>query len=194
MTRFRLLIISLILLLTACLGYLAVDNVMQTRNQKSLSNEIQVDRQRLAAIPPADAGLAQQLSQAKSNNQRALALATAVPQSSTEVINTLIELANQYSLVISPFNTESWTSVSLGSSSYKMLPISLEIQGSLPHLIAFVQKLGDTSAYPYLIIQGMSIDDQLTAANKTDTTVSISAELKLDIVQRNISQNPGESK
>jgi hypothetical protein len=193
LTRFKLLSISLVLLLLACLGYLTVDNVLQKRNQKSLLSQIEVTRQRLAVVSPGEDNLSQKFSQAKSENQKAQALAAATPPGSTEVINILVKLASQHNLAISPINTESWKIQSMGSVNYKMLPISLEIQGSLSNLIAFVQKLGDTNLYPYLIIQGLTMDDQLAPADSSAAVTEVSVELELALIQRNPSQAQGDS-
>jgi hypothetical protein len=192
LTRNRVLTITLILLLVAFLGYLTIDNQLLNRSQKSLSSQIQVDKQVLAVLPPPDDSLTQLLVKARAENQMAEASVTYSSASSTEVIASLLKIAEQHSIVVSPFNTEPWTLISLNSANYKILPMVLEIQGSLPNLISYLNNLENKNSYPYLIIRGLTISDSITSANNNNSGTSISAELKIAVIQRLESHSQGE--
>lgn len=155
--RSNLLVTALIVGLVIVFTFMLTDYFKQHRVQNSLRSQIETKRQELISAPAPSADLRQQLEKAESANQAARAALSAEAVNSTEIIAALLETAGDCGLTSSNLTTEKWSSKSIGESTYRLMPVNLDLKGTVSALRLFMQKLENRSAFPALAVENLSI-------------------------------------
>lgn len=192
MSGAKLLILILVLCLIIAFAYQGADYFKQQKEQANIIGQMNTSVQTLAmqAKPPQD--LNKRLEEAKLANQISVQFVTGNTVNSTEIINNVLQTADTCDLKTSPLTTNQWLKKSVGGSTYRMLPIEMNIDGKLSDLTFFMEKLSDKNFFPSLAIEDLSITGN-EKFDGEDTRISetsiVSAKLKMSIVMRMATAN-----
>jgi Tfp pilus assembly protein PilO len=183
----KLLITILVVCLIVVFGYQMIDYFKQQREQVAIFNQTRISNQTLALLtkPPQD--LNQRLVESKLANQIAEKSVTIDKINSTDVIDSILRTADICGLKVTPLTTNQWLKKSLAGSTYRMLPIEVNVEGKLSDLTTFIARLEDRNSFPSLVIQDLSIsgNEQVDGIETVIGNTSIvSAKLTLSIITR----------
>jgi hypothetical protein len=76
---------------------------------------------------------------------------------STQIMEALIETADINNLDVNPAVTDQWMKRTFGTSTYRVLPLTLQIKGNRQEILDYVLKLEDQTLFPHLAIEGLTI-------------------------------------
>jgi hypothetical protein len=181
MARSRLLLIVLVVVLVIVVIYTTNDYFKQTSQQKSVQQQIDTANQTLALLPQPVQDLPQILADAQTAYQNASA-ALAANQDPNLLIKQMFLVADQLHLDLNPVSTDQWVQRTIGSSTYRVMPINLDIQGQLPDLLAFLTRLQDKNQFPTLLIEKSEIVP-LTPV-KSSSLDPVTLKLNLSLVRK----------
>ena len=164
--RSKLLIAILIIALLVVYYLFGTDYINQRRENAALTSQITEATEALAQIPEPPQNLEQRLEAAQA---RLAAEQSAFPSKlhSTEVINTILELANDYGVRAIPLVTQSWSTEMVGEHSYGVLRLTVAAEGNFSQLVSFVSKL-ENGEYKTLVVENLSIT-RVTALPEEET-------------------------
>jgi Tfp pilus assembly protein PilO len=181
----RLLTIVLALVLVVALAYLMTDYARQQKRQAVFIDQIENSARSLSLLPTPQAGLEQQLADITAANARAQQTLSNNSLNSTAVIDSLLILADNCNLKVTPLTTQSWINKKVADSSYRALPLELQVEGSLGGLIDFVKMIDDSQKYPNLLISEMDIEnDSVPSDNLGPAASPVTGQLSVTIVIR----------
>jgi hypothetical protein len=75
---------------------------------------------------------------------------------STEVVNTILRLADDGGIKAIPLVTQSWSTEVVGEHSYNVLRLTVATEGNFAQLVSFVSNL-ENGEYETLVVDDMSI-------------------------------------
>lgn len=157
----KLLIIILVLALLAVYYIMGTGYLKQHRDNQALVARIEEVRQLLAQIPPAPADLEQRLSAAQGDyTQTQNAFPT--PLNTTQIINSLLLLAEETGVKAVPLITQAWTVESVNGYDYAVFRLDLTVSGNFTRVIDFIEGL-ETNATPTLAIDSLVIEQAVDA-------------------------------
>lgn len=175
----KLLIKLLVITAVALTGYvylnLGMGYIGQRNEHEALISEIAGVRRALVHIPEAPQDLEQQLAAA----QASLAAAQgAFPGKihSTEVINAILELAENTDVNALPLVTQPWAVETVGGHSYGVLRLTVAIEGGFSQLLNFIRKL-ENGELKTLIVANLSVTRVAGQSEKEITPVTASLSL-----------------
>jgi hypothetical protein len=178
----------LIVCLIGALAYLGVGYYWQNKRQASLIDQIETGRTINSLLPTPAADLQAQLVQVQSASA-AVTTAAAGSLNSTEIIDSLLTLADACHLKVSPVSTQAWTSRAIGAGVYNILPVQLTLQGRQSDLVNFIGRVEDTAKYPSLAVENLVMAENSDAPAAAADSIW-SAQLILDILNRIEAVNP----
>ncbi len=190
LVRSKLLIAILIIALLVVYYLFGTDYMNQRRENAALTSQITEATQALAQIPEPPQNLEQRLEAAQA---RLAAEQSAFPSKlhSTEVINTILELANDYGVRAIPLVTQSWSTEMVGEHSYGVLRLTVAAEGTFSQLVSFVSKL-ENGEYETLVVENLSIT-RVTALPEEETgsegTIIFIASFDLAIYAQSLTSN-----
>jgi hypothetical protein len=166
--RSSLLVMVLVAGLIIVFAFTLTDYFKQQRVQNSLRGQIEVKRQELISAPEPATDLRQQLEKAENENQAAMAALSAGAVNSTEIITALLETAGACGLIGGNLTTEKWATEGIGNSTYRLMPVNVDLKGTVSSLRLFMEKLENRSDFPALAVKNLSIaGPEETAARNT---------------------------
>ncbi len=167
MPKTRTLGIFLVVLLVIGLAYFGMGYLSERNGQKALITQMDDTNKMLSliAVPPAD--LQQRLTDAQNANLAAKQNLLPTDVDTTQVINSILEIADECNVNVLPLNTDSWTNVAVQGTNYRVLTISLSVDGSFTDLTAFVNRFYGND-FPSLIVDTVSIHPSVQSAGGAD--------------------------
>ena len=153
--RSKLLTAILIITLLVVYYIFGMDYINQRRENAVLTSQIAEATQALAQIPESPQNLEQRLEAAQA---RLDAEQSVFPSNlhSTEVVNTILELADDCGIRAIPLVTQSWSTEVVGEHSYSVLRLTVAAEGNFTQLVSFVSKL-ENGEYETLVVENLSI-------------------------------------
>jgi hypothetical protein len=181
----RNLTLILVLLLVVAFTYLMTDYARQQKRQAALINQIENITRSLSILPTPATDLEQRLADTTAANTKALQTLSDNTLNSTAIIDSLLILADSCNLKLTPLTTGSWINKKVAESVYKVLPIDLQVRGTLSGLIDFVKMIDNPQKFPNLVLAGIRVDNAREAPNTVGNRSDIiTANLSLTVVVR----------
>jgi len=122
------------------LAYFGTGYLKERNGQKALITKMDDTTKMLSLItvPPGD--LPQRLTDAQNANLAAKQNLLPTDVDTTQVIKTILIVADECNVNVIPLSTDSWTNVTVEGTSYRVLTISLSVEGSFDDLTTFVDR------------------------------------------------------
>jgi hypothetical protein len=156
-TRSKVLIVLLVLGLIMVYANLFISYVNQQKAQSALRDQIETSIKTLSLLPPPTGDAQKRLNAAQQTYDDSVSAVSGTDVDSIQVIETIIKTAVACNLKVNPTTTEQWTEKTYGLSTYRSLPLIVEIKGSHLAIIDYVKLLEDRSQFPFLAIEGLTI-------------------------------------
>jgi len=155
LSRGRLLITALITILLITYCFLGMSYLKQLKAHEALASQISEVRQTIREIPKPPQDLEQQLAAAQTS---LAAEQGSFPSkiNTTQVINTILELAKGCGVKATPMVTQPWSTEMVGKHSYQVLRLTVMVEGSFPQLTTFASQL-ENEGYATLVTEDLSI-------------------------------------
>jgi hypothetical protein len=177
--RTRLPITIFIIILLAVYYLLGTSYLKQRQENQALTAQTIEATETLKEMPqPQDFGV--QLAAAQTN---LAAEQSAFPGkvNTTQVINTILELAGECELKAIPLVTQPWSVEKVGEHDYYVFRLNVAIEGGFAQLVSFVSRL-ENGDYETLIIKNVSVTRLIVpAAAETEATIPVTASVDLTI-------------
>lgn len=179
--RGKLLITILIIILVAVYYLFGTDYMKQRQEHAALTSQITDATQALAQIPELPQNLEQRLAAAQAS---LAAEQNEFPSkiNSTQVINTILQLADDYGVKATPMVTQSWSTEMVGEHSYSVLRLTVAVEGSFSPLLSFISKL-ENGEFKTLIVENLSVT---RVTEQPEGTIPITASLNLAIYTQSL--------
>lgn len=187
----RKLLVTLLIIILLVVYYLfGMDYMKQRQEHEALTAQITEVTQALAQIPELPQDLEQRLATAQ---VRLAAEQSAFPSkmNSTEVINTILELADDCKVKAIPLVTKPWSVENVGEHGYYVLRLSVAIEGSFSQLVSFVSKL-ENGEFETLMVENLSVtrvSEQSEEESVPEGTIPITASLDLAIYTQSLTSD-----
>jgi len=158
--------------------------IKQQKEQKELTYQTADVTQALAQMPEPPQDLEQQLAAAQAS-LAAEQKAFPTKMNTTQVINTILELADECEVKAIPLVTQPWVMEMVGEHGYDVFRLSVVVEGSLPQLLHFVSKL-ERGEFNTLLVENLSVttESQPSEEEISEGTVPVAATLNLAIYAR----------
>lgn len=180
MTKSKIFITVFIAALLMFYAYLGMGYLGQSREHRLLNDQITELIQALEemAVPPPD--LEEQLAAA----QESLAAEQNVfpgEVNSTQVINTILGLADDCEVTAIPLVAQPWSTESMGEYSCRVLRLDVDIEGSFSQLLGFIGEL-ENGEFETLVIEDLSVarvSEQPEGEPSSEGIIPVNASLEL---------------
>ncbi|MFC1917970.1 hypothetical protein ACFLXH_04880 [Chloroflexota bacterium] len=180
--RRKLIVAFIIIVLLVAYGLLGLDYAKQRREHETLAVSIIEITRELRQIPASPQNLEQRLAAAETSLESAQSAFPAKPNS-TQIINQILKLADEYQVKAIPLATQQWSSEKAGNG-YLVFRVKLTVQGGFDQFVNFVNKL-ENEEFDTLIIEDLIVTRVIVAEKAPpDTATSIKANLDVAIYAR----------
>ncbi|MDD5288985.1 MAG: hypothetical protein PHY28_07760 [Dehalococcoidales bacterium] len=132
--------ICLVTLLVIGLAYFGMGYLNERDAQQALVTKMDDTNKMLTLMPKPPADLQQRLADAQQANLAAKQNLLPDDVDTTQVIKTILAAADECHVNVIPLTTDSWTTVAVQGNNYRVLTISLSIEGIFADLTAFVNR------------------------------------------------------
>ena len=148
-------IVILIIILSVVYYLFGMDYLNQRKEQKALTSQIADVTQTLGDMPEPPQNLEQQLEAAEAS---LVAKQGAFPgkMGTTQVIDTILRLADDCQVKAIPLITEPWSKENIGQHDYYVFRLNLTVEGSFSQLVNFVGEL-ENGGFNTLIVENVSL-------------------------------------
>jgi len=175
-------IVILIIILSVVYYLFGIDYLNQRKEQKALASQLAEVTQTLGDVPEPPQNLEQQLEAAKAS---LAAEQGALPgkMNTTQVIDTILRLADDCQVKAIPLITEPWSKENIGQHDYYVFRLNLAVEGSFSQLVYFVKKL-ENGEFSTLTVEKVSLtrlSQQSEDEGVDEGTILITASLDLAI-------------
>ena len=157
MSRTRTLGIFLVILLAIGLTYSGTGYLKERNSRTALITKMNDTNSMLSLIPSPSADLQQRLADAQKTNSAAKQNLVPVDIDTTQVIKTVLALADECNVNVIPLNTDSWTNVAIEGINYRVLSISLSVKGSYTNLTTLVNRFYGNE-FTALVVETVTIN------------------------------------
>ncbi len=185
----KLLIAILIISLLVVYYIFGMDYINQRREREALAFQIATVTQALAQMSDPPQNLERRLEVAQ---ERLAAEQSMFPTrlNSTEVISTILELANSLGVNVIPLVTQSWLTEVVGENNYDVLRLTVAAEGNFYQLVNFVSRL-ENGEYQTLVVEDLTVDKAVTASegNGSAGVVSYIASFDLAIYAQSLTSD-----
>jgi Tfp pilus assembly protein PilO len=178
----KLLIILLVAVLLVVYYLLGTGYLKQRQENEALASQLANTAQALAQIPQPPADLESQLAAAQASLDAAQNLLPA-SMNSTQIVNTILRLADEDKVKAIPLVTQPWTTIELGDHSYSVFRLNVAVTGTFAQLVSFVSRL-ENGELRTLIIEDLSVTRATGEAGAKSApvgTIPVNASLDLAI-------------
>ena len=154
MNKLAIILISAVLLVVY--GLLAMDYIKQGPEQERLLSEIEEVDQSREALPESSTDFSERLAVA----QAALAAENeTIPSeiNSSDVIDTILSLAQEIGVKAMPLITQPWVEAHIGENTYRVFRVNVEIEGLFLQVREYVSRL-ESGEFNTLIAERLIID------------------------------------
>lgn len=176
----KLLITLLIIILLVVYYLLGIGYVKQQKEHEALTSQIADVTQTLREIPEPPQDLEQRLAAAQAS---LAAEQSAFPSkmNTTQVINSILELADDCKVKAIPLITQPWSTEEVGQHDYYVFRLNVAVEGSLSQLLTLVGKL-ENSEFETLVVERLEVTRVNDQPEETaEGTVPVTASLGLAI-------------
>lgn len=183
-------IVILIIILSVVYYLFGMDYLNQRKEQKALTSQIAEVTQTLGDIPEPPQNLEQQLEAAEAS---LVAEQVAFPSKmgTTQVIDTILRLADDCQVKAIPLVTEPWSKENIGQHDYYVFRLNLAVEGSFSQLVNFVGEL-ENGGVNTLIVENVSLtrlSQQSEDEGVDGETILIMASLDLAIYAQSLNSD-----
>ncbi len=190
--RGKLLIAILIITLLVVYYIFGMDYINQRQEREALALQITTVTQALAQIsdPPQNLENLEQWLEAAQARLAAEQSMFPTRLNSTEVISTILELANSLGVNAVPLVTQSWSTEVVGENNYDVLRLTVAAEGKFYQLVNFVSRL-ENGEYQTLVVEDLTVDRAVTASegNGSGGIVSFIASFDLAIYAQSLTSD-----
>ena len=179
----KLFITLLIIILLVVYYLLGTGYMKQQKEHEALTSQIADVTQTLREMPKPPQDLEQRLAAAQAS---LIAEQSAFPDkmNTTQVINSILELADNCEVKAIPLITQPWSIEEVGQHGYYVFRLNVAIEGSLSQLLTFVDEL-ENSEFETLVVEGLKVTRVTEQPEETaEGTVPVTASLDLAIYAR----------
>jgi hypothetical protein len=176
----KLLITLLIIILLVVYYILGMGYMKQQKEHEALTSQIADVTQTLREIPEPPQDLEQRLATAQAS---LTAEQSAFPgkMNTTQVINSILELADDCEVKAIPLITQPWSTEKVGQHDYYVFRLNVAVEGSLSQLLTFGGKL-ENSEFETLVVERLEVTRVTDQPEETvEGTVPVTASLDLAI-------------
>ena len=188
----KLLIAILIITLLVVYYIFGMDYINQRRERETLAFQITTVTQALAQIsdPPQNLDNLEQWLEAAQERLAAEQSMFPTRLNSTEVISTILELANSLGVNAIPLVTQSWSTEVVGENNYDVLRLTIRADGNFYQLVNFASRL-ENGEYQTLVVEDLNVDRAVTASggNGSEGIVSFIASFDLAIYAQSLTSD-----
>ena len=177
----KLLIVMLILVLLAVYYIMGTGYLKQHHNNQTLASRTEEAAQLLAQIPPSPTDLESRLSAAQSSYNKVLNSFPA-PWGTTQIINSVLRLADEVSVKAVPLVTQPWTTENISNFNYSVFRLNVTATGEFAKVVDFINQL-ESSELSTLVIESLRID-RVTDASLADNSLPFEATLEIIVYAR----------
>lgn len=176
------LITLLIIILLVVYAYSGMGYMKQRKEREMLTSQISNVKQTLAQMPQPPRDLEQRLAAAQA---RLAAEQSAFPSkmNSTQVINTILKLADVCEVKAIPLVTQPWSIENVGEHDYYVLRLNIAVEGSFSQVVSFISKL-ENEEFKTLTAKDLTVtrvSEQSKGETVTEGTIHVTASLALAI-------------
>ena len=186
----KLIIIMLIVILLVVYYLLGTGYMKQRKEHEALNYQIAEVTQTVRELPEPPQGLELRLADAQANlaaEQRAFPS----QMNSTQVINTILELADDCEVKAIPLITQPWSMEAVWEHSYYIFRLNVALEGNLAQLLTFVSGL-ENGEYKTLVVENLSITrvtEESEEESVSEETIPVIASLDLAIYARTLTSD-----
>lgn len=189
LTSARRKLLTAILIITLLVAYylFGTDYMNQRRENAALTSQITEATEALAQMPEPPQNLEQRLEAAQ---VRLDAEQSVFPSNlhSTEVVNTILGLADDCGIRAIPLVIQSWSTEVVGEHSYSVLRLAVASEGNFTQLVSFVNKL-ENGEYETLVVENLSMDRVPGGESASEETLIFIASFDLTIYTQSLTSD-----
>ena len=149
-------IIILVVALLAVYGFIGSDYLKQRNQRDAYDSQIADASATLMQIPQPPADLEERLAAAQDSLEEAKNVFM-LDMTNTEIINKILDSANQTNVTVIPMATEPWVEESVADQTYSVLRISIQVVGEYTQLIMFLHEL-ENGELNTLFIESLTVE------------------------------------
>jgi len=188
----KLLIAVLIISLLVVYYISGMDYINQRREHEALAFQIATTTQALAQMSDPPQNLENLEERLEVAREKLAAEQSIFPRqlNSTEVISTILGLANSLGVNAIPLVTQSWSIEVVGENNYDVLRLTVAAEGNFYQLVNFVSRL-ENGEYQTLVVEDLTVDRAVTASeeNGSGGIVSFIASFDLAIYAQSLTSD-----
>jgi len=179
----KLIVTIFVVSLVLVYAVLGMSYLKQLGEHGALTSQIDEVIQTLGEIPQPPQDLEQRLAEAET---LLAAEQNTFPSTinTTQLINTVLALANSCGVKATPMVTKPWSTETVGQHTYPVLRLTVTVEGSFSQLTTFTSQL-ENGDYDTLVMENLDITR--SAVESEEGTTPIAGSLKLAIYARSLS-------
>jgi hypothetical protein len=155
---------TILMAVAACLavvfGYVLFEYVRQDSIQKHLGTQIVQSRRTLSELPAPNSSLTQIYEESDKTNQAVKQSLTKQNGSITDVIDRLLQNADQAQVTVKPIICGDRQEKTIGNKVYDIVPLELTVSGNLSNVLAFVKMVENSELNPSVIVTNLSLSEK----------------------------------
>jgi len=161
--------------------YMGMNYIKERQGQEALASQITDASQLIVELPENTQDLEERLetAQARLDDEQG-----AFPSeiNSIEVVDAVLELANDCEVNIVPIETQPQATVAVGEHDYNIFRLNVVVEGSLTQLLAFINGL-EKGEFETLIIEHLEVDRDIEESEEEseEDTIPVIASLDLAV-------------
>jgi Tfp pilus assembly protein PilO len=183
LSKRRLLVTTFIVILIMLYAALGMGYLKELKAQEELTSQIAEVKQTLSEIPQPPEDLGQQLTAAQAN-QTAEQSSFPTEINTTQLVNTILEVASVCGIKATPMVTQPWVVEMVGEHSYPVLRLTVDVEGNFSQLVTFASQL-EEGGYTTLIMEDLTASR--SSEQSEEGAIPITGSLKLAIYARSLS-------
>jgi len=186
----KLLIVLLIIILLVAYYLFGMDYIKQREQHEALTSQIADATQTLLQIPKLPRDLEQRLAAARAS-LAAEQSAFLGKMNSTQIINTILKLADDCEVKAIPLVTQPWSMEDIGEHGYYVFRLNLAVGGSFSQLVTFVSKL-ENGEVKTLVVEDLRVtrvSEQSEEESVSEAIIPVTASLDLAIYTQSPTSN-----
>jgi Tfp pilus assembly protein PilO len=179
----KLLVTILVVSLVMVYAVLGMSYLKQLKEHVALTSQFNEVTQTLSEIPPTPQDLEQRLAEAEAN---LAAEQSTFPTTvnTTQLINTVLALANSCGVKATPMVTKPWATETVGQHTYPVLRLTVTVEGTFSQLANFASQL-ENGDYDTLVMENLNISR--STSDSGEGTTLVAGSLKLAVYARSLS-------
>ena len=183
----KLLFAVLITILLVVYAYLGIGYMKQSEEREALTSQINEAIEALREMPRPPQDLEQRLAAAQASLVAEQSIFP-IKVNSTEVITTILELADDSGVKAVPLETQPWSIQDVEEHGYYVFRLNVAVEGSLSDFSSFVSKL-ENGRFRTLVVEDLSVTSvskQSEEESVSEGTISVVASLDLAIYTQSL--------